>query len=627
MAVMRVSGFYSGFDTDQMVSDLMKVERIKVDNVFKQKQLLEWKRDSYRDITSILMSFKDKYFDTLKPATNFRSSSAFAKFKIKSSEESVVTVTANANAVSKTHSITVHSLASAAKITGEAGVVGAVKGSNEVDNFSMKGKTLSVSLDGVSKTIELEDYTDIGELKSDLEQKLKNAFGDGKFEVVTADGKVEIKSLLQGSTFALSGNGLEGLGFTAEDNTSNGLSLTSSLNSIKNKFKNPLNISNPDENISFTINGKTINVGKTYEQASIRDIMNAVNTSDAGVKMTYDSLRNQFTLESTTEGAASDVTFTDSSSGLLKSLGIVDGTKTQGTDAEFTLDGVTGMKRSSNNFSIDGVTYTLKGTSTAPVSISVEQDIDAVVDNIKEFVNKYNELLDTINGRVSEKYDRDYLPLTDEEKEKMSEKEIEKWESRAKTGILANDSILSRIVSSMRTALYDKVEGVSMSLYEMGISSSSYTDKGKLKIDETKLRKALTENFDEVVRFFSAESEYSYMDSLDSSSKRTERYKESGIAQRLYDIIQDNVRTTRDSKGKKGLLLEKAGYTNDATEFSNYMYEQIKNKEKLIDSLELKMSSLEESYYLKFSNMEKYLSQMESQMSSLASLIGNGNGA
>lgn len=601
----------------------MKVERMKVDKVYRQKQLLEWKRDSYRDITSALMSFRDQYFDILKPATNFRSSSAFAKFKIQSSDDSVVTVTANAEAVSKTHSITVHSLASAAKIVGDDKIVDAVKGSNAADLSALEGKSISVNLDGVTKTLELGSYTKIEDLEADLEQKLTEAFGLGKFDVVTEDGKVEVKLLLNGSTFTLSGNGLEALGFASGDNTSNKLSLNSSLDSLKNIFKNKLNISDPGEIVTFTINGKTIDVKKTYEQATIKDIMNAINSSDAGVKITYDSLKNQFLMESTTIGAASSITYTDSSSGLLKALGIVDGEYKQGTDAEFTLDGVEGMKRSSNTFTIDGVTYTLKGTSTSPVTISLEQNIDAVVENIKEFVNKYNELLDKINGKLYEKYDRNYQPLTDDEKDEMSEKEIEKWEEKAKTGLLAGDSILSKIVSSMRTALYEKVEGVSMSLYEMGITTGSYTDKGKLKIDESKLRKALTENFEQVVNFFTKEAEYSYTESLEDSAKRTVRYKQSGIAQRLYDIIQDNIRTTRDSKGKKGILLERAGYTNDASDFNNYIVEQIKNKQSEIDALEKKMTALEAAYYMKFTSMEKYLGQMESQMSSILSLTNS----
>jgi len=84
-------------------------------------------------------------------------------------------------------------------------------------------------------------------------------------------------------------------------------------------------------------------------------------------------------------GATSEIelTDTDPANGLLKAMGLIGGTYTAGTDAEFDLDGVTGMKRSTNEFTIEGVTYSLKGVSSEPVKIDVKADIDAVVENIK----------------------------------------------------------------------------------------------------------------------------------------------------------------------------------------------------------------------------------------------------
>ena len=248
---IRITGTYSGLDTDKLISDLMKVERIKVDKVYKQKQLLEWKKDNYREITSSLRSFSDEYFNTLKTATNFRSSSSFAKFNINSSNSSVVSATANSEAVKKNHSITVSALASASKIEGTAGVADSVKGSSAVSNFSLSGQQISVNLDGITKTLTLEDYTDVSDLEAGLEQKLTEAFGSGKFDVVTTDGKIELAGQLSGSTFSLSGSGLESLGFVAGDNTTNVISLTSSLDSIKNNFTNDLNVTDPNENVTL----------------------------------------------------------------------------------------------------------------------------------------------------------------------------------------------------------------------------------------------------------------------------------------------------------------------------------------------------------------------------------------
>jgi flagellar hook-associated protein 2 len=70
-------------------------------------------------------------------------------------------------------------------------------------------------------------------------------------------------------------------------------------------------------------------------------------------------------------------------------------------------------------------------------------------------------------------------------------------------------------------------------------------------------------------------------------------------------------------------LLEKAGYANDASEFNNYIVNQIRSKQTEIDVLEKKMTALETSYYLKFSTLEKYLAQMENQMNSILSFTNS----
>jgi len=89
---IRLTGISSGLDTDAIIEQLMSVERAKVDKIKQEKQILEWKRDIYRDIINKLRSITDEYFNVLKPKTNFTSQSAFTSFKISSSNESVVTV-------------------------------------------------------------------------------------------------------------------------------------------------------------------------------------------------------------------------------------------------------------------------------------------------------------------------------------------------------------------------------------------------------------------------------------------------------------------------------------------------------------------------------------------------------
>jgi len=188
-------------------------------------------------------------------------------------------------------------------------------------------------------------------------------------------------------------------------------------------------------------------------------------------------------------------------------------------------------------------------------------------------------MLAKINSVLTEERYRDYLPLTDDQKKAMSEDDIKLWEQKAKSGLLRSDSILENIVTNLRRALYDKVEGCSLSLYQIGITTGSYQDKGKLVIDEEKLRAALTDNYDAVVQLFTQGSQYTYSEALNDPNKRAVRYKEAGIAQRIYDILQDNIRITRNANGKKGILLEKAGIAGDLTEYDNLIVNEIKAKE------------------------------------------------
>ncbi|TYQ16858.1 UNVERIFIED_CONTAM: flagellar hook-associated protein 2 [Acetivibrio alkalicellulosi] len=627
---LRFSGLASGIDTGGMIKQLMRAERMKIDRVAQDRQVLEWRRDSYRNITNMLRGFQDKYFDLLRPATNFRSPSAFSSFKVNSSNEGAVSAVAGTGAQARTHKIEVHALASSAKIEGLSGIAGDVKGSGTISEFNFSGEKINVTLDGVTRTINLQDYSNIDVLREGINNALSEAFGAGKIEVLTSENSIEFSLLLNGSTFSISENSgskgtLENLGFTQDDSKSNRLSMVAGLESIKNNFKSSINIDDAQENVSFTINGTVIDVGKTYEKANIRDIMNAINRSSAGVRIQYDSLNDKFTMTSTTQGATSSITYEDTheENGLLKALGLVDGVYSQGTDAEFTLNDVEGMKRSSNDFVIEGVNFSLRELTTEPVLIDISNNIDAVVDNIKGFVNQYNELIDEINGVVSERRDRNYRPLTAEQKDVMTDDEIEKWEERARMGLLSNDSILSGIVNNMRRALFDRVEGTSINLFDIGISTGLYTERGKLNINETKLMDALNNNFDEVVKLFTQTSEHSQNDVIGDRDKQIERYNQSGLAQRLFDIMQTNIRTTRDTSGKKGALLERAGIVGDSTEFKNTIVNEITSKDSIIERMLDSMSKKEEAYYSRFTAMEKMLSQMESQSSWLMTQLGN----
>ncbi|MDP4182895.1 MAG: flagellar filament capping protein FliD, partial [Bacillota bacterium] len=293
-----------------------------------------------------------------------------------------------------------------------------------------------------------------------------------------------------------------------------------------------------------------------------------------------------------------------------------------GEDAQVKIDGQN-ITRSSNTITTNGVTYNLLKESNTEQTVSLKPDTDTVFNNIKNFVTKYNDMIAKLNGTVSEQYDRDYPPLTDDQKAAMTADQITSWETKAKTGLLKDDYNLNRILNGMRTAMYDSISGLTTKLTDIGISTGDYSDKGKLIIDESKLKDAIANNPDGVMNLFSKKSDtYSSYSRDYTSDQRKTRYSEEGISQRISDIIEDNISTIRDSNGNKGILLQIAGITGDVSEYSNNYYTQISEYDTKIYDLSQKLTDKENQYYEKYAALEAAISKMNSQSSWLASQVG-----
>lgn len=619
---LRITGMATGIDTDEMISKLMKVETAKVDKSKQKVTLMEWKQEAYREISNVLRGFKDEYFNVIKPTTNFRSTTVFNSYNstVKSGgvTSSAVTASASSSAKAGNHTLSNVTLAQKAKWESGASVSAAMTGANPAALGNLTGgETFSITLDGNTKSITLANNysgdSDTTNLRADIQTLINNAFGAGNITVMDDGAKLTFSA--QGHSLTIQNNGTEttvdDLGFTS--GTTNTMNLSKKLS--ETSFAQAANFNGG--NVEFTING----VSFTFNQNdTIDEVMQGINGSAAGVQLSYSSLSDKFTLEAKREGGINNITLSDDNGTNL--LGTVFGlVQTQaGQDASFTLDGVV-TTRSSNTFTIDGVSYTLNQNIAGPIDINISANADGLVESIKNFVDKYNEVIDKINSVLIEEKNRDYTPLTDEQKEAMSEKDIDLWEQKAKSGLLRSDSTLQKIVDSTRKALYDSVQGVGISLYDIGITTSSiYSDRGKLVIDEEKLKKAIEDKPNDIAELFTKQSSVSYSD----TANRSTRYSEEGLAQRLYDIIEDNIRFTRDAEGKKGILLEKAGIVGDITEFQNTITSQIEEQSTKLDSLLDLLARKETYYYNMFARMEAAIQSMNSQSSWLMAQTGGG---
>ena len=196
---------------------------------------------------------------------------------------------------------------------------------------------------------------------------------------------------------------------------------------------------------------------------------------------------------------------------------------------------------------------------------------------------------------------RGYDPLTDEQKEAMTEEDIKNWEDKIKGSLLRRDNTLGSLLTSMRSALSstytDEETGKTYSLSTFGIVTGNYTEKGKLHIygdadDATyatygdRLKKALEEDPDAV------------MDTLTS------------VFGKLYDT-----------------MTEKCAKTEISSALTFYNDKQLtslrKDYEEDLDVMEDRIKEMEDKYYKQFTAMETALSKLQSQTNSLASLLGS----
>lgn len=276
--------------------------------------------------------------------------------------------------------------------------------------------------------------------------------------------------------------------------------------------------------------------------------------------------------------------------------------KIEGQDAKIVLNGAE-FTSNTNTFSVNGLTIEALAETTSDISITTAVDTDGIYDKIKDFLTEYNSVINEMTKLYNADSARDYEPLTDEEKEAMSESEIEKWEDKIKASLLRRDSSLSNVMSAMINSMSQSIEinGKKVSLSTFGISTQGFlnaaeNEQNAYHIDgdeddavtsgkTDKLRAAIQEDPDQVIEFMKQ------------------------LTTNLYESIDAKMKSTTMSSAYK--------VYNDKA-----MDTEMRELEELIAKWEDKVSREEEYYYKKFSDMEVALSKLQSQTNSLTGLLG-----
>ena len=401
---------------------------------------------------------------------------------------------------------------------------------------------------------------------------------------------------------------------------------------------------------SMKING--VEIGTYTKDTALETVINGINSNtEAGVNVSYSKLTNQFvfTAKETGEGGKIEYGTVDGQGNATDLAAALFGGAVnenapgyvKGQDAIFqaTINGETmTFTRSSNTFEADGMNITFSGTFNAAdgvgkdpitseelknkkpedlfktdgegVTFTSKTNADTIVDAIKSMVEDYNAIVSEVKKAYSdmplEQSDGSkYKPLTDKDKEGMTESEIKAYEEKAKTGILFMDRDLSSLYNALHSAVAPGGADGSF-LRSIGIKTSYEDGLTTISLDETALREALETNPDQVRDAFTK--------SKDNGAATD------GLMTMIQKVTDRYAATTGDVKG---ILIEKAGSQYSPTAaLDNTLLNQMKEIDEQIEKWQDKMSNKVDYYTNKFTQLEVLIQQMNSQSSTLSGLMG-----
>ena len=343
------------------------------------------------------------------------------------------------------------------------------------------------------------------------------------------------------------------------------------------------------------------------ENTTISDVLTQLKS--AGLNANFDENNQRFFISAKESGAASDfqITATGAGEDALKALGLdasSDGyNKIDGQDAVIYLNGAK-FESKNNTFAINGLTFTALDTTKEEITVTTQQDTDGIYDMVKNFLKEYNAIINEMDKLYNADSAKGYEPLTTEEKDALSDSEIEECEKKIKDALLRRDENLSSISSTMRAVMSGGIEvgGKTLYLHDFGIETLGYfeaqdnernayhiagdPDDADTSGNADKLKGMIANDPDTVISFFTKLSQNLY-DEMSEMSSSVKGYRSFGS---FYD----------DKKMK--------------SDYDDYTT-KIKEQEK-------KLNDYEDKWYKKFAAMETALAKMQSGANAVTSLLG-----
>ncbi len=528
----------SGIDVESLVKVGMMSEQKKYDRIYKKEVETEWRKEAFADVYSAVNTFRSSMSD-------MRLSSRTKPMTATSSLSDAVTATANANAGVMSHTVEVTQAASNAYLMTASG--------QKVARTNTAAPT-SVALKDVAFA---GGTMPAGMTSTDTALSFKLSNGTGTTEIKFTAEEVFTKNLTLNDLAKRINNAR----FIGSDGKKSALSITASYDAVSDAFSIVNTKSGSDNKVSLSVD--TGAPSATYTTALLNNLkLGHVSGGSISAPLS-------FTISGTTAKL-----------------------EAAGANASVKVDGRTYTNLQDNKLQVNGVTYTFKKATPVgtPAQVTIAQDQDKLVENVKKFVEDYNKLLDDLHGRYNNNKYPDYGVLTKEQEAGMSREQVDKWNERAKSGLLYRDGYLRSIISDMRDAVTNRVgsaPGRYNNLAAIGITSKDQS--GHLKLDENKLRTAIAAEPDAVNQIF-------------SHTDDDDNYGDNGVATRLAERLGKRMES----------LKSHAGITADKSDRSE-LGKLIENYEKQMSDFKQLMSSFENQLYKKYNAMEEAISKLSSQ--------------
>ena len=576
---IRITGMNSGLDTEALVSELVSAYKQKGTKYEKAQTKISWKQEAWKSLSSKTYSFRTG-LDKMRFASGYNLKTTSV------SNSSKASITASNNAVNGTQTLEVKQLAKSGYLTG-----GKVK---RTDNKAVANDTTlsqlglqdggDISVNG--KRITLSGTTTVGEVIT----KLNDAGVKANFDATNQ--RIFVSA------------------------TDSGTDADFSITALEEKGTDALR--------ALGLNVKSESAGKTYKQyadeyggktdSDLEKILKDYDADSSGADRLIANFAKEY------NAADDDATKAE----ILKEfkdfisyaktvqnksdteMGYnTDGKRIDGQDAKIILNGAE-FTSNGNTFSVNGLTINALAVTDKDevLTVTTTTDNQGIYDKIKDFLSDYNDLINSMTKAYNAESSSDYEPLSDDEKEAMSDSEIEKWETKGKSGILRRDSTLSTLMSVMNNTMSQSytINGKSYALSTfgiktLGIMNAKTNEQNAYHIDGDADDESTSSNTDKLMEAIIADPE-----------GIAEYFKK--ISNDLYDKLGEQMTSTT--------LRSYGSFYNDKqleTEYKSYTTK--------ISDWDKKVQDIEDSYYKKFAAMEKALASLQSQQSSLSGLLGS----